>query len=238
MKSSTLISFARVIGALVFGSFLISHLNAQGAAAAAPTATPPTPPKPPAGDTGPAKSALDTQLNGLKFSGGIAAIFMKGDRQVANAAVEGGVLRADFKSRERLGPVFEAHYLWGELLGGSARQQEKLKRIKKAIEENRPETIADAAFGLMVGAELGENAIRSLGFGPIVSFRRIGVDESGKLTPPKVAFNLGAMVLIEQNVKMLADGFHDGRALPAGQTSVRFKEDSRTGFAITFSAGF
>lgn len=185
-----------------------------------------------------ASATLDDQLKGFGFAAGIAAVFMSGDGEVENAEVDaGGVLRVDMKSKDRLGGILETHYLWGDLLGGSARQQVKLDRVRRAIEAGRADSVSDFAPGIMVGAELGENAIRSLGIGIILSFRRLQVDGSGKLTP-KVAFNLGAMAMIEQNVKMLADGLRDGQPLPAGLAAVRFKNDSRSGFAITFSAGF
>jgi hypothetical protein len=186
-----------------------------------------------------AEATFQEKLTGFGFAGGIAAVFMNGEKEVANAQVNNGILNVDYKSDDRLGGILETHYLFGDLtvFGGSGRKAAKLAAIKSAIEGGQNLSVSDFAPGIMVGAELGENAIRSLGLGVIFSWRRIQVDSAGKLTP-KLAFNIGIMALIEQNVKMLASGFEDGKPLPTGQTAVRFKEDSRTGFAVTFSAGF
>jgi hypothetical protein len=182
-----------------------------------------------------AGNSFESKLKELGFGGGVAAIFTRGDREVGNAAVDsGGILRADFKSRDRIGGILEAHHLFGARYATSV---EKKAQITMAINENKVTPLTDFAAGIMVGAELGENALRSLGVGGVLSWRRFEVDGTGKLTA-KVAFNLGAMVLIEPNVKMLADGLRDGSALPTGLTEVRFKEESRTGFALFFSAGF
>jgi hypothetical protein len=182
-----------------------------------------------------ATSTFQDKLDSLGFSGGVGAVFMRGSPEVENAAVDsGGILRVDFKSKDRLGGILEAHHLFTNLVGDPAA---KIAKIQNAVRGQRPEDIFDFSPGIMVGAELGENAIRSLGIGVIFSWRRFHLEGDGKLTQ-KVAFNLGAMLLIEQNVKTLADGFRDGSPLPTGQTAVRFKEESRRGIAITFSAGF
>lgn len=184
----------------------------------------------------------EDQLKKLGFAAGIGSVFMVGDREVENASVDSnGILRVDFKSRARLGAILETHFLFTNRVDGAnalAGPNVRKTRIRQLVLDQTSTVFSDAAFGVMAGAEIGDNALRSLGVGLIGSFRRFDLDgSSGKLTQ-KVAFNVGVLCLVEQNVKMLAKGFYDGKPLPTGATDIRFRRDYRMGVALVFSIGY
>lgn len=181
------------------------------------------------------EATTEEQFKKWGFAAGVGAVFMGGGREVENASADSaGVVRADFKSKTRLGVIMEGHYLFPR----KAKSQQNAAKVTRALSQNLPADVSDFAPGLMVGAEVSENTIRSLGLGLILSWRRFEADKAKGGLTQKVAFNIGAMYLVESNVKMLADGFRDGSTLPSGQTAIRFKQDSRSGFALLFSAGF
>jgi len=193
--------------------------------------------------------SIDNQIRQLGFGAGVAAIHISGDGEVDNASVDaGGVLRVDRKSATRVGGVLEAHYLFNDQrYSKSTKSRTQLKALT-ALGDAPDGAVtvgsvaSDVAYGPMVTVELGENTIRTLGLGFMVSMRRFDVtrDSTGKyvtIKPRGVAFNLGLSVLLEPNVKDLADGLVADQALPSG-SEVRFKEESRVGYALVFSAGF
>lgn len=198
----------------------------------------------------PAIQSIQNDLRGLGFGAGVAAIFTDGDAPVENASVDaGGILRVDRQSRARVGAILEAHFLFNDL---QYTQQAPTPTQRKALDAlaavPNPGAITvgsvanDTAHGPMVTVELGDDVIRTIGLGYMVSWRRFDVtrDANGRLatiTPRGVAFNLGVSVLIEPKVKNLADGLVENALPPAGM-EVRFQEEARVGCALVFSAGF
>ena len=52
------------------------------------------------------------------------------------------------------------------------------------------------------------------------------------------AFTIGIGVLLDGNVKALADGFEDDEPLPAGETEIRFKEETRASALVLVTRTF
>ncbi len=204
-----------------------------------------------------AEDTLDKTLSGLGFGPGVAAIYTFGDRAVDSATSDAnGILRVQRKSRVRAGAIFEAHYLFGDaryrmnstdptfkaIIDAATKQQNATRTADSnpAIISAKSFAISNNTWGLSTAVELGDNLIRSIGFGPIFSFRRFDVkveDAQVTLTPRALAYNISVIGFVEPNVKTLANGLIADKPLPAG-TSVQFDQSHRFAVGIIFSAGF
>jgi len=77
---------------------------------------------------------------------------------------------------------------------------------------------------------VGDNEIvKSFGVGWMFGFRVHQTDSS---------LNIGMAYTIENNVKRLASGFQEGDALPAGETTIRYRTGRGNSIALVASFGF
>ncbi|MBI3528385.1 MAG: hypothetical protein HY067_10495 [Betaproteobacteria bacterium] len=75
-----------------------------------------------------------------------------------------------------------------------------------------------------------DNIIDAIGFGWMVGFRRSGSTNS--------SFNVGLGMVIDPSVQVLGDGITKNQPLPAGETTIRYKETSQRGVLLLFSYTF
>lgn len=180
-------------------------------------------------------ATIADDIASMGFAPGIAAIYTVGGDNVDSVSLQNNIVRVKKKSRARISPVFESHYLFGADRGGALDIKKDLL-IAGATEEYAN----DIAFGPTVMIELGENVVRSAGIGFMMSGRKVKVTKSGSdiiLTKVGVAFNVSVIALIEQNAKKLGDGLVDGQEIPAiGMELTR--EVYRPGVGVMFSASF
>src|SRR5262249_24820517 len=98
-------------------------------------------------------------------------------------------------------------------------------------QSTRTELIPMRGWGPFVAVQPGsEKTIDAAGGGILFGCRR---------QPDKPdSFNIGFGLLVDQNVKILGDGFKENAAPPAGETQVRFKETSKWGMLFMASWAF
>lgn len=85
-------------------------------------------------------------------------------------------------------------------------------------------------FGPFVGVQTGsDEIIDAIGGGMMIGFKRTGSNES---------FNIGIGYVIDNNVKVLGNGFSPDQPPPAGETEVRFKEKTQGGVLLLVSFAF
>lgn len=78
----------------------------------------------------------------------------------------------------------------------------------------------------------GGDTLSSFGLGYMIGWKRNSDPDND------AAFNIGIGVSLDQNVKKLGDGIFENEPLPAGETEIRFKEDSELAGLIFVSATF
>jgi len=76
-----------------------------------------------------------------------------------------------------------------------------------------------------------EDLISALGAGVMFGWKDPRADDSKGMS-------IGIGVVLDANVKSLAEGFEDGEALPAGETEIRFEESSRWSALLIFTRTF
>ncbi len=86
-------------------------------------------------------------------------------------------------------------------------------------------------YGPFVAIQPGENEIiNAIALGWMWGFRD---KDSGK-----VSWNIGVGVSADPNTQILGDGFEENQPVPAGETEIRYKEETQYGVMITFSASW
>jgi hypothetical protein len=99
----------------------------------------------------------------------------------------------------------------------------------KAVFKGKSETLARWGHGPFAAIQsTPDNALAAFGVGWMIGWRKEG-DNS---------FNIGAGFLVDRDVKTLGEGMVENRPLPAGETMIRIKEESRTGFMVLTSFSF
>ncbi len=177
----------------------------------------------------------------LGFAPGLAAIYMFDDDVIESASLQNNTVLVSKKPRARIAPILEAHFFFGDGRGGS--RDQAIAEARADATGEKVVTNNDAAFGFTTVIELGDDVIRSAGLGFLCSFRKENFrydpeTKSVKISKATgVAYNLGAYLLIEPNVKKLNDGIEEGKDVPISGMDLE-KDSEAFGCAIIFSASF
>nr|GFD60909.1 hypothetical protein [Tanacetum cinerariifolium] len=75
-----------------------------------------------------------------------------------------------------------------------------------------------------------DDVIEAIGMGLMIGFRR---DETSTQS-----FNFGIGLVVDPNTRVLGDGILANRALPIGETEVRYKEELQKGILFLSSFSF
>lgn len=151
---------------------------------------------------------------GLKLGVGLSlTIDFGGIERVSEAEVVNGIVRVTDEDDARARVMLESHYFFaptGRFLGVNERDWGTGPFV--AVQPGTDEIIEAAAMGVMVG------------------FRRPGtIDQS---------FNIGFGVSVDPNTRVLGSGLRAGEPLPAGETAIRYREESQYGWVILTSFSF
>lgn len=153
---------------------------------------------------------------GIDFGAGIGLSLSVGKKKVIDQAeVVNGIVRVSRERDEIPRLLFETHYLF-------------LPKETNFLYMVEPELWGWGPFIAVQSSE--EQTIDSVGFGLLLGFRR-----SKDAT---TSFNIGVGVVYDSNVKVLGDGIKENQPLPAGETTVRFKEISEMSWLLIGSFGF
>jgi len=159
-----------------------------------------------------AEAAAETAFMGFSFGVGVGISYSE-DEIVSEADLgSGNVIIPTKSSRELPRVILESHYYgWC----------------------HRPECNA-AKFG--VGPYFGIVAKSD----KLISAFSMGVMVGWKDATPtdRDGFSIGFGVLLDDEIKSLADGFEPGKPLPAGETAIRFEEKPRWSAILFFTRTF
>jgi hypothetical protein len=155
---------------------------------------------------------------------GLVVNFDTGHRKpIISASIVNGIVRVEEEDDVKYGLGLEVHrFIWGTSWGATAR---------------RPWSGA-MALGPYVSALPGtNNVIDALGAGLVFGF--IG-GRSSESESNKFSMNVAIGMYVDPGTRVLADGFEDGKAPPAGETSVRYKTVTQYGVqgVLSFSYNF
>ena len=159
-------------------------------------------------------------LDGFKFGVGIALTSDTGSKEVVRSAdVFNGVVRVLDEDDQQVRVMFESHYFF------TPDTELPLLGSKKDT----------WGVGPFIAFQAGEDQIiSSVGLGMMIGFKR-DADATSKAGD---AFNIGLGVFIEPNSQVLGDGIVANQPLPAGETAVRYKEESQVSWGILTSFSF
>jgi hypothetical protein len=136
--------------------------------------------------------------------------------RIDSASLVNGVIRADVESQTIARVMLETHYFFSPT-------RSFLGLVPK---ENW-------GIGPFVGIVPGEKEIiTATALGIMVGFLRDPANKS------KGSWNLGIGYVVDPKVKTLGDGLQKNLPLPAGETEIRFKEQTQKGMGVIFSASF
>ena len=177
------------------------------------------------------------EFEALGFGGGYGAVVNLDDEpRIAEAEVVNGFVRVQEDDNVQFGPVMEMHkFNWAlrtqtlakvgdnwvlvdELPGGCVPTGAVLKKV--------PLIGAGPFVTLRLG---GEEVVQSFGLGLIFGFRKAESDRS---------LNFGVAYVTDPNVKLLGDGIEANKALPTGETQIRYKTTNQYGLMVMFSVGW
>lgn len=148
---------------------------------------------------------------GFNWGMGVATSFNlgRGDR-VTSAKNVNGIVRVEQSSNQQPRILLEVHHF-----------------LNQPVDDVKVKW----GHGPWVGVQSSKDqAIDSFALGYMVGWRP--ADESG------AAFCLGIGAVIDPNVQVLGDGLHANQPLPAGESDVRLKKESRVGAAVMVSFTF
>jgi hypothetical protein len=154
------------------------------------------------------------KFGGLELGAGLSFTLDVGDRDRATEAeLVNNIVRIKNADNVRARLMFETHYFF------------KPKRSFLGLEEDM------WGVGPFVAIQPGsDEIIEAIGFGLMLGFRR-AKDE------PQ-SFNIGVGMVFDPNTQVLGDGILANQPLPAGETEIRYKEDSQTGIMAIASFTF
>jgi hypothetical protein len=160
------------------------------------------------------KAAQDFLGLNLGLGLGVSFDLGSGDR-IADAEVVDGIVRVTKEQNIVPRIVLEAHYF--------IRHNGRGEDFNLATRGNGPFVCVQSS---------GQNAIEGFGLGWMWGWRYKPGPPSSK------SFNLAAGLIFDGNVTVLGDGLEANEPLPAGETAIRFKEESRLGALIFGSFSF
>ena len=174
--------------------------------------------------------ALDARFRGFGFGIALGAVIDTGGRDRIESAIldPTGKVRVEKDSNTRANFMLESHYFfqppwkfpfhWGPV-----------GWVEKG----------NWGFGPFVAVQPGSsNLIDSVGVGGMIGFKRHKL--FGGTAPLGVgdSFNIGVGALIDIKQRVLGDGIKPNQVLPAGETSIRYRETSQVGVVVIFSYSF
>lgn len=176
--------------------------------------------KPPvAGQPQLAKDVNPVDFAGLGFGTGVSLTWDNGGEKdrVKSARIINGIVRVENEDNTQARIMLEIHHLF----------QTDKKFFNSVSSENW-------GHGPFVALQPGtDEIIEAIGIGWMVAFRKPGNDKSSSNS-----FNLGIGFVVDPNVQVLGDGIEPNRPLPAGETEIRYKEETETGLLLLASFQF
>jgi len=157
-------------------------------------------------------------LDKLGFGAGISITIDTGSTdRIDSASLVSGIVRADVESQTQSRAMLETHYFFkpqGKFLGLI--------------------TVPGWGWGPFIGVVPGDDEIiTAVSLGVMVGFKRKPDDANDNSS-----WNLGLGWVVDPKVKTLGDGIMKNATLPAGETDIRFKEQTQQGWGLVFSASF
>jgi hypothetical protein len=154
------------------------------------------------------------KFGGLELGAGLSFTIDVGKRdRVTDAEVVNGIVRIKNADNSRARLMLESHYFF--------KPNAKLLGLDHQM----------WGIGPFVAIQGGsDNIIEAIGMGLMIGFRRLPTESK--------SFNLGVGFVVDPNVKVLGDGIVRDKPLPAGETEIRFKEDSQAGIMVLASFTF
>jgi hypothetical protein len=152
--------------------------------------------------------------------------YFRNQRPLESASISNGVVRVEKYTNVNAGLALETHYPWLCYGGGF--------NIKKGDKINSLDGIKKTEVGFGIGPYVsvslgGDSLIKTIGIGLMTSAQR-GTNW----------FNCGGGLAIDPTAKVLASGYEDGSAPPAGATQVETQTRPIFGcqFIVSFSKSF
>lgn len=167
------------------------------------------------------QETVNREFLGIEFGLGLgmAIDISEGDR-VEEASVVAGVVRVNKTGNAQPRILLETHYFWQLAF------EERTRQIGSQAIRIREADIGIGPFVAVQGSD--EQVLESFALGVMIGFKR---SESSSL-------NLGFGLVLDPDVKTLGDGIVENQPLPAGETEVRFKQESRWGIVALASFSF
>lgn len=165
--------------------------------------------------------AEERDFNGLKLGVGLSLTLDTGSHdRVNDAELVNGIVRVKDEDNARARIMLESHYFFAmdncptpaKLMAGARCGMGPFV----AIQPGDKEIVQAAALGWMFG------------------FERLGPkgENTGK------SWNIGIGAVFDPNTKTLGDGLEPNKPLPAGETTIRYKERAQKGVVILTSFTF
>ena len=213
---------------LLLGTSLLlspSFAAGSGAQAAEADAPPQVVDPPPDEDEADQKREAERYANreflGIRFGIGFGMTMDPGppDR-VDDAALVNGIVRVGKQANHRPRVLFETHYFW-RLVSEATTVGFRGEDVSVQAAD-----IGIGPFAAIQGSD--EELLESFAIGGMVGFKR---DE-------RSSFNIGFGVALDPTVKVLGDGIRPNEPLPAGEETLRFKEEPRWSYLVLVSFSF
>lgn len=173
-------------------------------------------------------------FGGLDFGVGISFTADLGtvDR-ISEASLVNGIVRVDDVNNGRARIMLESHYFFTP--NGRPPLLPFLNNVPDPSSGNNDSTtvkgVKQWGWGPFVALQPGtDDVIEAIGMGLMIGFRR---DETSTQS-----FNFGIGLVVDPNTRVLGDGIVANRALPIGETEVRYKEELQKGILFLSSFSF
>jgi len=166
------------------------------------------------------QESAESRFIGLGFGMGVGlSISLGGDDRIDEAEVDpNGIVRVTRTANTVPRILLETHHFF------SLRSRE----IKTGV---RTTTLGHGPF---VAIQSSDDALLdSVAFGWLFGIRKPSSDDTGT-----ASFNAGIGMVVDRQVRTLGDGLTENRALPAGETEIRYKDESRYGLLLMSSYTF
>lgn len=163
--------------------------------------------------------AADKEFAGLNFGVGISLTHDLGDHdRINSASIVNGVVRVDDEQNDVARIMLESHYFF-------------TPNRKFPIFQNVP--ASQWGWGPFIAIQPGkEEMIEAVGVGVMWGIKKSAVQTDTS------SWNIGIGAVVDPNGKVLGDGITANKALPIGETEIRFKEKSQWGLLVITSFSF